>query len=164
MSVVTELSLPTGVLPLGAGSVTVRVTLRPAPATRTLSAGIVLAGTKAGLGYTLSTDHVLVTLGGTAAQLDHGLGDCLHCHRQRRVAGRRRVGPAGHGDAARRGDARGPQPEHHRGHGVAHAEPPTSDRSTFVAHTVPDASRFATAHGEPHPVRAGAGGPGGAAA
>ncbi len=74
VSVVTGLSLPTGVLPLNAPSVTVRITLRQVAATRTLSAGIVLIGGRPDLAYGLSTDRVLVTIGGTSAELDRIAG------------------------------------------------------------------------------------------
>jgi YbbR domain-containing protein len=74
VSVVSELSLPTGVIPLGQSTVTVRVTLRQVEATRTLSAGIVLTRTRPNVVYTLGVDRVLVTLGGTAALLDRLAG------------------------------------------------------------------------------------------
>ena len=64
------LALPAGILALTQDAVLVRVTLRPVTATRTFSAGVVLSGTSAGLTYTLSTDRVLVTIGGSVADLD----------------------------------------------------------------------------------------------
>lgn len=64
------LALPAGILALTADAAVVRVTLRPVTATRTFSAGIVLIGTANGLTYTLSTDRVLVTIGGSVADLD----------------------------------------------------------------------------------------------
>jgi YbbR domain-containing protein len=70
LSVVTELSFPTGVLALGPNTVTVRITFRQVSSTRTLSAGIVLAGARPDLVYALGADRVLVTVGGTTAALD----------------------------------------------------------------------------------------------
>jgi len=64
------LALPTGVLPIGGESVRVTVSVRQVTATRTFSAGIVLTGSRSDRVYTLSTDQVLVTLGGSAADLD----------------------------------------------------------------------------------------------
>ena len=77
VSVVTGLSLPTGVLPLTAPSVTVRITLRPVAATRTLSAGIVLVGARPDLAYVLSTDRILVTIGGALFDLDRLSGSAF---------------------------------------------------------------------------------------
>ncbi len=64
------LALPVGVLPVGDATVAVRVTLRPVVGTRTFSAGIALEGALADRAYTLSTSQVLVTLGGSVADLD----------------------------------------------------------------------------------------------
>lgn len=64
------LALPPGILALTGDTVKVTVTLRPVTATRTFSAGIVLTGTSGDLAYTLSTDRVLVTIGGSVADLD----------------------------------------------------------------------------------------------
>jgi YbbR domain-containing protein len=44
--------------------------LRQVTATRTFSAGIVLTGARSDRVYTLSTDQILVTLGGSIADLD----------------------------------------------------------------------------------------------
>jgi YbbR domain-containing protein len=74
VNVVTDLSLPTGVLPLGQPTVTVRITLRQVAATRTLAAGVVLTGAHGDLVYALGTNQVLVTAGGTAAALDRIAG------------------------------------------------------------------------------------------
>jgi YbbR domain-containing protein len=65
-----ELDVPTGVVPLGTGTVVVTVTLRPVTATRTFDAGIRLIGTAPGLTYSPSTDRVLLTIGGSTADLD----------------------------------------------------------------------------------------------
>jgi YbbR domain-containing protein len=64
------LALPAGVLPIGGDSVRVTITIRQVTATRTFSAGIVLVGSRSDRVYTLSTDRVLVTLGGPIADLD----------------------------------------------------------------------------------------------
>jgi YbbR domain-containing protein len=71
------LDLPDGVQALGSGSVVVTVHLRPVTATRTFEAGLVLVGASAGLTYTLSTDRVLITIGGPVAELDRLSGATL---------------------------------------------------------------------------------------
>ncbi|HEX3264785.1 MAG TPA: CdaR family protein [Candidatus Limnocylindrales bacterium] len=85
------LALPDGVEALGAGSVQVTIRLRPVTATRTFEAGLVLTGARSDRDYALSTDRVLVTIGGSVADLDRltgttivlnvdvgGLGDGTH--------------------------------------------------------------------------------------
>jgi len=67
---VVGLALPDGVEALGNGTVTVTVKLRPVTATRTFEAGLVLVGAQADKRYVLSTDHVLVTIGGSIADLN----------------------------------------------------------------------------------------------
>jgi YbbR domain-containing protein len=67
---ITTLELPDGVQVLGSPTVTVTVTLRPVTATRTFEAGLLLVGARADRDYTLSTDRVLVTIGGSVADLD----------------------------------------------------------------------------------------------
>ncbi len=64
------LALPPGILALGADEVSVSVTLRPVTATRTFSAGIDLVGTSPTQSYELAVDRVLVTIGGSVADLD----------------------------------------------------------------------------------------------
>jgi len=64
------LELPDGVQAPGVVSVRVLVTLRPITATRTFQAGLVLAGARADRTYALSTDRVVVTIGGSVADLD----------------------------------------------------------------------------------------------
>lgn len=66
----TTLELPAGVQALGSPTVRVTVTLRPVTATRTFEAGLLLVGARADRDYTLSTDRVLVTIGGSVADLD----------------------------------------------------------------------------------------------
>ena len=70
VSTTVGFTLPAGVLPIGAETVRVTISLRQVTATRTFSAGVVLAGARSDRVYTLSTDHVLVTLGGSIADLD----------------------------------------------------------------------------------------------
>ena len=48
----------------------VTVKLRPVTGTRTFEAGLVLVGARPDLAYELSTDRVLVTIGGSIADLD----------------------------------------------------------------------------------------------
>jgi YbbR domain-containing protein len=66
----TTLELPDGVQALGDATVTVTVTLRPVTASRTFDAGLILVGALADRQYELSTDRVLVTIGGSIADLD----------------------------------------------------------------------------------------------
>lgn len=89
--VVVPLNLPSGVEALGTGTVGVTVHLRPVTSTRTFEAGLVLVGASPDRTYALSTDQVLVTIGGSVADLDRlsgaslvltldvtGLGDGAH--------------------------------------------------------------------------------------
>ena len=62
--------LPDGVQAFGSGTVQVTVRLRPITATRTFEAGLVLVGERPDRRYELSTDRVLVTIGGSLADLD----------------------------------------------------------------------------------------------
>jgi YbbR domain-containing protein len=68
--ITTTLELPDGIQALGSPTVTVTVTLRPLTATRTFEAGLLLVGARADRAYALSTDRVLVTIGGSVADLD----------------------------------------------------------------------------------------------
>ncbi len=65
-----SLQLPDGVQAPGVTAVRVIVTLRPITATRTFNAGLILVGSRADRIYALSTDRVLVTIGGSVASLD----------------------------------------------------------------------------------------------
>lgn len=79
-SMVTQLvslDLPDGVQALGVGTVQVTVRLRPVTATRVFEAGLVLVGSRADRNYTLSTDRILVTIGGSVADLDRLSGAAL---------------------------------------------------------------------------------------
>lgn len=64
------LALPNGVQALGDGTVQVTVKLRAVTAARTFDAGLVLVGASPDRVYSLSTSHVLVTIGGSATDLD----------------------------------------------------------------------------------------------
>ena len=70
-------ALPDGVQALGGATVHVTVQLRPVTGTRTFEAGLVLVGTRPELAYRLSTDRVLVTIGGSIADLDRLSGVAL---------------------------------------------------------------------------------------
>jgi YbbR domain-containing protein len=63
-------ALPAGVQALSETRVTVTVKLRPVTATRTFEAGLVLVGAQSNLDYDLSTDRVILTIGGSIAELD----------------------------------------------------------------------------------------------
>jgi YbbR domain-containing protein len=65
-----DLALPTGIVQIGEGKFDVTVTIRPITGTRTFSAGIALAGARDDRTYQLSTDRVVVTAGGSVADLD----------------------------------------------------------------------------------------------
>ncbi len=69
-TVTTQLALPSGVVQVGNETIGVTITIRPVTGTRTFSAGLQLIGANATLQYTLSTDRVLVTIGGSTADLD----------------------------------------------------------------------------------------------
>ncbi len=73
----SPLQLPDGVQAPGLDSVRVLITLRPVTATRTFNAGLILAGARADRTYQLSTDRVLVTIGGSVAGLDRLSGSNL---------------------------------------------------------------------------------------
>lgn len=70
VTVSVSLALPVGVEAPGGDGVTVTVRLRPVTATRTFEAGLVLLGARSDRTYALSTDRVLVTIGGSIADLD----------------------------------------------------------------------------------------------
>jgi YbbR domain-containing protein len=69
-TVVVGLALPTGVVAVDEAPITVTIKLRPVTGTRTFSAGIRLVGANNTLTYALSIDRVLVTIGGSTADLD----------------------------------------------------------------------------------------------
>ncbi len=65
-----DLALPEGIALLGGSDTSVTVRLRATTGTRVQAAGIVLSGARSDRTYALSTDRVLVTVGGTTADLD----------------------------------------------------------------------------------------------
>ncbi len=71
------LQLPSGLQALGPGTVSVTVRLRALTGTRTFDAGLILVGARADLVYKLSTDRVLVVIGGSEADLDRLSGATL---------------------------------------------------------------------------------------
>ena len=73
----TTLAMPDGVVALDVESVRVSIKLRPVTATRTYQVGLTLRGARADRTYTLSTDRVLLTVGGSTADLDRLLGSAL---------------------------------------------------------------------------------------
>jgi YbbR domain-containing protein len=64
------LALPTGVVAVKDEPVTVTIQIRPVTGTRTFSAGLQLLGESSELAYALSVDRVLITIGGSIADLD----------------------------------------------------------------------------------------------
>jgi YbbR domain-containing protein len=72
-----EVDLPTGVLVVGDSRVSVAITLRAVTATRTFDAGYRLIGAGAGLSYDVDVDRILVTIGGSVADLDRLSGTAL---------------------------------------------------------------------------------------
>ena len=76
-NVTVGLALPTGVVAVGEETIRVSITVRPVTATRTFNAGLRLVGARSDLTYALSTDRVLVTVGGSTADLDRLEGATL---------------------------------------------------------------------------------------
>jgi YbbR domain-containing protein len=70
LSTTVALALPPGVLAYDAESVRVTITVRQSTATRDFDAGIVLTGARSDRVYSLSTNRVLVTLGGSISGLN----------------------------------------------------------------------------------------------
>lgn len=64
------LVLPVGVVPLDLQTVDVSVTVRPVTSTRTFEVGLRLVGADAQWTYSLGADRVLLTVGGSVADLD----------------------------------------------------------------------------------------------
>lgn len=71
------LAVPVGVVPVDAQTVRVTVALRQVTATRSFEAGLRLTGADADLTYAPATDRVLVTLGGSVADLDRLSGSTI---------------------------------------------------------------------------------------
>jgi YbbR domain-containing protein len=71
------LALPTGVVALDVETVRVTIVVRPVTATRTFQVGLDLVGARADRTYAISTDRVLLTVGGSVADLDRLQGATL---------------------------------------------------------------------------------------
>lgn len=74
LTVEARLALPTGVVAVGADTIRVSIKLRQVTETRTFSAGLRLVGTRRDLTYDFTTDRVIVTIGGSSADLDRLAG------------------------------------------------------------------------------------------
>jgi YbbR domain-containing protein len=72
-----ELQLPDGVQTIGSPTVTVTIKLRPVTGSRSFQAGLALKGTRADLVYAISTSSVVVTIGGSIADLEKVTGSSL---------------------------------------------------------------------------------------
>jgi YbbR domain-containing protein len=72
-----DLQLPDGVQTIGSPTVTVTIKLRPVTGSRSFEAGLSLKGTRADLVYGLSTTSVVVTIGGSIADLEKVTGSSL---------------------------------------------------------------------------------------
>lgn len=66
----TSLALPNGVVALDVQTVRVSIVLRPVTATRSYQVGLSLVGARPDRIYSLSTDRVILTIGGSVADLD----------------------------------------------------------------------------------------------
>lgn len=71
------LALPAGIVAVEETPITVSIKIRPVTATRTFDAGLRLVGANNTLTYALSVDSVLVTIGGSTADLDRLSGAAL---------------------------------------------------------------------------------------
>ncbi len=77
ISTTVGLALPSGIVPLDDAPVAVTITLRPVTSTRTFEAGLRLVGARSDQTYDLPVDRVLVTIGGSVADLDRLQGSRL---------------------------------------------------------------------------------------
>jgi YbbR domain-containing protein len=71
------LALPTGIVALDVETVRVSIKLQAVTATRTFQVGVTLANERSDRVYSLSTDRVLLTVGGSVADLDRLQGGAL---------------------------------------------------------------------------------------
>ncbi len=76
-TVTVGLALPDGIVAVDGETITVTIAIRPVTATRTFESGLRLVGASSDLTYTLSIDRVLVTIGGSTADLDRLSGASL---------------------------------------------------------------------------------------
>jgi YbbR domain-containing protein len=74
VSTSVPLDVPVGVVPLTTDSVRVTVTFRPVTGSRNFEAGLRLVGANPSLTYATSTDRVVLTIGGSTADLDRLTG------------------------------------------------------------------------------------------
>lgn len=72
-----RLVTPAGVVPLDQDGVEVTVTLRPVTATRNFEVGLRLVGTDPDLDYAFGEDRVVITVGGSVADLDRLTGSTI---------------------------------------------------------------------------------------
>lgn len=77
VDVPVDLALPSGIVAVDTPQVQVTVTLRPVTATRTFEAGLELTGARSDHTYDVPVDRVLLTLGGSVADLDRLQGRAL---------------------------------------------------------------------------------------
>jgi YbbR domain-containing protein len=76
-TVQASLALPTGIVAVGSDAIKVSIKLRQVTETRTFNAGLRLVGTRRDLTYEFTTDRVVVTIGGSTADLDRLTGSAL---------------------------------------------------------------------------------------
>jgi YbbR domain-containing protein len=69
-TVTVPLALPPGVVSVGDEPIRVSIKIRPVTGTRTFNAGVQLVGAKSDQTYAVGTNSVLVTIGGSTAELD----------------------------------------------------------------------------------------------
>ncbi len=77
LTVEGTLALPTGIVAVGDRSIRVSIKVRQVTETRTFSAGLRLVGTRRDLTYDVGSDRVIVTIGGSSADLDRLAGSSL---------------------------------------------------------------------------------------
>jgi YbbR domain-containing protein len=76
-TVEVELAVPAGVVPLDRTTVQVTITVRAVTATRSFEVGLRLVGAEPDLIYEPAIDRVLITVGGSVADLDRLIGATL---------------------------------------------------------------------------------------
>ena len=77
VTVEARLALPTGIVAVTDDTIRVSIKIRQVTETRTFSAGLRLVGTRRDLTYAFTTDRVIVTIGGSTADLDRLTGSAL---------------------------------------------------------------------------------------
>ncbi len=77
LTVEAGLAMPTGIVAVGDDTIRVSIKLRQVTETRTFSAGLRLVGTRRDLTYDFTTNRVIVTIGGSSADLDRLAGSAL---------------------------------------------------------------------------------------